>query len=57
MKEFPTVYVVDSYDDGVQAGFYNYDEAVDWCNDRLEEWDVQDSPWTFFFTITQIKVK
>lgn len=52
MREYPNVYVVVSYDDGVQAVFYNNTDAEQWIANS----NVYEYPYEYYYIEGPFKV-
>lgn len=56
MKDYPTIYVISSYNDGIQAAYYQKSDAEDWCRETMMDWGEPKEDWSLYFEIDEVKV-
>ena len=55
MKEYPTVYVINSYSDGVCGAYYQEADAVKWMNKQIPTWH-PNTKWSDIYELVKVKV-
>lgn len=56
MKEYPTVYVLSSWEDGVQDVYYNKQDAIKDAQSYVAEQMLDARDWKYYYRIDECKV-